>query len=85
MTEFWGEPISVYSHQQALREGVLVDVSEMAKEAGIRYPTAVSRRLWDEWIVPDDASREAGQDEKGRLWDVLWMLRVAILRGADGN
>jgi hypothetical protein len=77
LTEFFGEPIHSYTRHQAIEDGVLVDVSEMAREAGIRFSVAVTRRLWDEWIVPDAASADAGQDQQGRLWDVLWMLRAA--------
>ena len=59
--DFWGEPIYEYSRQQAIADGVLVDVSIMAQEAGITYPTAVTRRVWDELVVPDEDSRKEGQ------------------------
>lgn len=38
----WGEPIFSYSRKQAIADGVLVDVSEMAREAGFKYPVAVT-------------------------------------------
>jgi len=79
----FGEPIFRYSRKQALEDGWLIDVTDVAREAGISYPVAVTRRVWDELIVPDEASRQAGQDERGRLWDVLFLLRAAILRGGD--
>ena len=69
-----------YSRRQALKDGVLVDVSEMAREAGFRYPVAVTRAVWDGVVTPDDESRALGQSEAGRLWDVLTVLRVAIRR-----
>ena len=69
-----------YSRRQALEDGVLVDVSEMAREAGFRYPVAVTRAVWDGVVTPDDESRALGQSEAGRLWDVLTVLRVAIRR-----
>ena len=28
--DFWGEPISIYTRQQAIEDGVLVDVSDWA-------------------------------------------------------
>ena len=34
--------VSAYSRAQAIEDGVLVDVSQTAKEAGIKYPTAVT-------------------------------------------
>ena len=69
-----------YSRRQALEDGVLVDVSEMAREAAFRYPVAVTRAVWDGVVTPDHESRAMGQSEAGRLWDVLTVLRVAIRR-----
>ncbi len=68
-----------YTRAQAIADGVLKDVSQLAKEAGFRFPVAVTAGVWAECVkVPDGVS---GQDETGRLWDVLNMLRFAILRG----
>jgi hypothetical protein len=75
--------LSVYTRAQALEDGVLVDVSEVAREAGVRFPTAVTRRVWDEIITPDPRARQWGQDEQGRLWDMLWMFRLAARRGGQ--
>lgn len=67
-----------YTRQQAIDDGVLLDVSEMAREAGFKFPVALTCALWFEWVYSDEASQAAGQDEAGRLWDVLWMLFLAI-------
>ena len=83
MTEFFGPPISVYTREQALEDGVLVDVSETAREAGIIYPVAVTQRLWADYITPDDRSRPYGQSEQGRLWDVLFLLAIAARSGGE--
>jgi hypothetical protein len=83
--EFDADLISSYSRKQAIADGVLVDVTEMAKEAGIKYPTAMTAAVWHGYVVPDDASRQAAQSEEGRLWDVLWMLRCTIARSKDGR
>ena len=62
---------------------MLIDVSPVAWEAGIRYPVALTRAVWERCVaVP------AGvlcQDEAGRLWDVLWMLCCAITRQPGGR
>lgn len=61
---------------------MLVDVTATAREAGIRYPVAVTRALWDRHIaVP--RRLEGLQDEAGRLWDALWMFRQAARRGGS--
>ena len=71
--------ISRYTRAQAIEDGVLVDVSNVAREAGITFPVAMTRAVWVQCAeVPEGL--EGVQDEQGRLWDVLWMLKVAIRR-----
>jgi uncharacterized protein YunC (DUF1805 family) len=41
----FGEVIHAYTRAQAIEDGTLVDVTETAKEAGIKYPTAVTEAL----------------------------------------
>ena len=54
-------------------DGFLIDVSETAKDAGFRFPMAVTSAVWMKCIeVPE--SCEGEQDEAGRLWDILNML-----------
>ncbi|MDE2205458.1 MAG: hypothetical protein KGK12_02325, partial [Armatimonadetes bacterium] len=35
-----------YTRREALEDGVLIDVSKMAAEAGFRYPVALTAALW---------------------------------------
>lgn len=70
------EVISSYSRAQALEDGVLVDVSATAREAGFRVPVALTSAVWTDCVAwgDGDAVRGAeGQSEAGRLWDVLWL------------
>ena len=72
------EVISTYSRAEALEDGFLIDVSAVAREARIKYPVALSRSVWDNYVrVPEGVQL---QGEQGRLWDVLWMLFVEIGR-----
>jgi hypothetical protein len=74
--------IHSYSRADAFDDGFLIDVTETAKEAGFRYPVAVTCAVWHSYVeVP--AGVEA-QDEAGRLWDILTMLGHAIRR-SDGR
>jgi hypothetical protein len=82
MQELFGEPISVYTRAQALEDGVLVDVTETAKQAGFTFPVAVTRTLWGRYIDPSEKAKGYGQSAAGRLWDVLWMARLAAQRQA---
>lgn len=45
---FWddAEVTCTYSRAQALEDGVLVDVSETAREAGIKLPVALTATVW---------------------------------------
>lgn len=75
------EFIYTYTRAQALADGVQVEVTKAAKEAGIKFPVFLTRGVFDAYVaVPEGVS---GQDEAGRLWDVVWMLRFAILRSPD--
>lgn len=82
---FFGKPIYVYSRMQALEDGVLIDVTEMAKEAGFKIPVAVTYTVWDGYIdwTTEDSRKQTHQDQKGRLWDILWMLHLACRRNSD--
>jgi hypothetical protein len=75
----FGEVIYSYTRAQALEDGVLVDVSAMAKEAGFKYPVAVTAALWAQ-IQAIPARVAPYQDPTGRLWDVLWMASRAARR-----
>lgn len=71
-----------YSRAQAIEDGVLVDVSETAREAGITFPVALTAAVYQLFVVVPEGVE--AQDEAGRLWDVIWMLRHAILNSDEG-
>ena len=74
----FGEVIYVCTRVQAIEDGVLVDVSRTAKEAGIKWPVALTAEVWA--LIEDIPEAHAHEDIQGRLWDVLWMARLAIAR-----
>jgi hypothetical protein len=74
--------IYAYTRKQALEDGFQVDVTSAAKEAGIRFPVFLTRSVYDAFVtVPPDVT---GQDEAGRLWDIVWMLRYAMKCSREG-
>ncbi len=74
--------VSSYPRSQALEDGVLLDVSQMAEEAGFSIPVAVTAGVYGRYVdVPQQL--EGMQDEQGRLWDILTMLRFAISASRD--
>jgi hypothetical protein len=74
--------IHSYSRADAIRDGVLIDVSAVAREAGIRYPVALTAAAWERCVAVPPCV--ACQDESGRLWDLLWMLALAVRSGGGG-
>ena len=94
------EVISSYSRAQAIEDGVLVDVSALAREAGLKYDVAVSSGVFAvlapwAWAngSQDDVSEPAegqplyglGQSFNGRAWDLLTVLLYEIRRGQGGD
>lgn len=85
MAEIFGEPISIYTRAQALDDGLLVNVSTMAREAGFKWAVALTRAVWEDCVSwsKEDSHRQIHQDEAGRLWDVLWMASRAARMGTE--
>ena len=78
----FGPVIYSYTRAQAVADGVQVEVTKTAQEAGITFPVFLTRGVFDRYVtVPEGVT---AQDEAGRLWDVVWMLRFAILRSRPG-
>ena len=83
--EIFGPVIFQYTRKQAIEDGVLVDVSETAREAGIKFPTALTQAGYEQYVVVSPELK-GEQDESGRLWDILWMFSCAVRSGRiDGD
>lgn len=78
----WGEPISVYTREQAVADGVLVAVPEgIAREAGFKHPVAITAGVQAVLTAPSTN----GEDYTGRLWDVLSVGMMYFLRAINSN
>jgi hypothetical protein len=86
-----GIVIFKYTRAQAIADGVLVDLTAdgetklLVQEAGILLPIAMTSTAFHATVLAgttENASGEfifpAGQSTKGRLWDVLMVLRYSI-------
>ena len=68
--------IYTYTRRQAIEDGVLIDVSNLARQAGYKWPVALTSNLYHTYINPTENLKPYGQSDIGRLWDVLNVLRV---------
>lgn len=71
--------ISVYTRADAIRDGILVDVSAVAGEEGFKVPVALTDTAFRS-MDPSLEEKCAGEDLRGRLHDMFWMLRSALRR-----
>ena len=86
--DIFGDPIAVYSRQQAIEDGVLVDLMQpetvgLVREAGFKIPVAMTAGAFASTVAEIGQPLPPGQDIQGRLWDVLWVLACAIRTGGS--
>jgi hypothetical protein len=81
----FGDLIYSYTRQQALADGVLVDATSLAREAGFVFPVALTETLYHSYIVPALDLVTEGQSIQGRLWDLLFVLRFAIAKARNAD
>ena len=84
---FFGEVVYSYSRAQALADGVLIDVTDTAREAGFRWPVALTGGVWMDCVAWSeiDSAKQTPQDESGRLWDVVFMAAYAVRTQTGGG
>ena len=80
----FGPIIYAYTRTQALTDGVLVEVTETAREVGFKLPVAITEALHNR-LIPTKADAGLGQDYDGRLWDMLWIAALYIKLADPGT
>lgn len=77
-----------YTREQAIADGVLVDLTTNAAPYGFKVPLAITHAAWHrcvEWTQDDTEQKPGlGQSTEGRLADVLLMAFQAARR-TDGD
>ena len=83
----FGEVIYSYTRAQAIDDGVLIDATEMARNAGFKWPLALTVAAWADCVAwsEDDNEHQVYQDQSGRLWDVLFMASFAVRTANDAD
>jgi hypothetical protein len=78
------ELISVYTREQAIEDGVLIDCTqdpfdELNRNAGLVFDVALTAAVFHRYVeLPERFA--STQDIKGRYWDIIWMFRFAAQR-----
>ena len=69
-----------YTRPQAIADGFQIEVTKTAQEAGIRFPVFITHGVYEQCVaVPPGVT---GQDESGRLWDIMPSTRLCRAVGA---
>lgn len=78
--------IHSYNRADAITDGILIDVTNVAREAGFKVPVALTAEVRNDCVTwtAEDSKRQVLQYGAGRLWDVLWTAFVATRR-ANGD
>lgn len=83
------ELVSVYSRQEAIDDGVLVECTEdffdeLNRNAGVIFDVAMTSAVFERYIeVPESCS--GSQDMRGRYWDLLSIFRLAAKASSNGD
>lgn len=83
------EVLHVYTRAQAVADGEQIllqgELAQMAKDQGIVVPIYFTRLAWADAVKWEKGADSYGQDEKGRLHDVLFVLGMTIRANRGGN
>lgn len=71
----------LYTRQDALNDGILIDCSLIGRRAGIECPVALTRAVWDCYVLPPEGV--VNQNNPGQLWDILWAFSVSVPHTVD--
>ena len=76
--------ISVYTRQQAIEDGILVDceqapMGELHTQL-LKWPLAMTASAFHRYVWPmdEEANLPPDQSLEGRFWDVIWMFHAAV-------
>ena len=78
------EIISTYTRADAIRDGVLVDITANYPDSHqlYKYPIACTASVWS-IIEASVACKKHCNDLSGVIWDLLWMSQKGIVKKID--
>lgn len=80
------ERVIAYSRAKAISDGVLVDITEYSIESDYKCTVAVSKDLYETYLLPDDFSKRLlGVSVAKRIYDMLLYFKFAAALNVKGN
>ena len=73
-----------YTRAQAIADGVLIDVTAVAKATGFKVPTVITDNLYRQYVEVPTGLQAEGQSTAGRLHDLLTLALFAA-RSSKGT
>ena len=84
MDQDWNVIFS-YTRKQAIEDGVLIDVTDQAKQMGFKVNTVVTDHLFGDYLTPPAGLEGEGQSLEGRLHDLLFKTLIAAKTFGGGS
>ena len=78
-----GDVVFTYTRKEAIEDGVLVDLTDIAKESGFKVPVAVTDTVFHTYLDPDEELKAYGQSLRGRIQDMLFMLYLSARKNTE--
>jgi len=75
--------VYAYSREQAIADGVLVDITETAKAIGFKLHTVVTDHLFHGYVKPPAGLYGEGQSVTGRLHDLMVLALFAARKAVN--
>ena len=78
--------ISVYTRKQAIEDGVLINITEAARQSGFKLPFSITSNLHQKYVVPPQEVQDIpGQSEEERLARLLNQACLAAFSEKQSN
>jgi uncharacterized protein DUF6573 len=69
--------VFTYTRKEAIDDGVLIDITDQAKESGFKIPVAVTDTLYNKYLNPSEELEKCGQSLEGRIHDMVYILYLS--------
>ncbi len=81
----FGPVIFEYSRAQAITDGVLVDITSDETRRLFKWPIAVTRTVFEQYLNPSERCAARYGDTATLVWDMLYPLAMRVKAGVGGE